>query len=158
MFLPLRFITFLGIAFVSAYSFTVPVQITKNQSVKKWCSSLGRASSYGNWCGPCHTGKSPSTRCIDRLDCACRAHDLCYRRYFTDYCQCDVNFVNSLMTIRGSRATWYRRLFKLKRCKIRACLKKTCYGFSCKNLRRCGSNKVCTLLRIPRSSNARNKC
>lgn len=150
------FIAFLGITLVSAYNLTSPVQLMENKGVKKWC--FPRIKAHGNWCGPCHTGKSPSTRCIDRLDCACRAHDLCFRRYFTDYCQCDVSFVKRLKTIGGSKAKLFRTLFKLKTCMIRVCKRKTCYGYTCNNQRRCGSNKVCTKIRIRRTSDARNKC
>lgn len=47
---------------------------------------------YGNWCGPLHGGGA----CIDTIDCACKAHDLCYGRYGSFNCRCDNDVITAL--------------------------------------------------------------
>ena len=52
---------------------------------------------YGNWCGPGHGGTIKNDKpCIDSIDCACRAHDLCYERYGFLNCECDNEMVKDL--------------------------------------------------------------
>ncbi|MCG7391429.1 hypothetical protein MHY87_00720 [Microvirga sp. ACRRW] len=41
---------------------------------------------HGNWCG---AGDANRASPIDRLDAACRAHDLCYERVGRGACICD---------------------------------------------------------------------
>ncbi|MBC2676314.1 GW dipeptide domain-containing protein [Listeria booriae] len=47
---------------------------------------------WGNWCGPKHGGGKP----VDKLDAACKEHDLCYgkRTYFA--CSCDIQLVKNI--------------------------------------------------------------
>lgn len=135
-------------------------------NTEKGSSDLSRAicfpkvPAHGNWCGPCHTGQSSKTRCKDRLDCACRAHDLCYRRFYTDYCLCDISFVKRLKKISGFKASLFRLIFALKNCEARGC--RTCYGRGrrrvCNRVGRCSRGKKCIQIKIPRSSFKRNYC
>lgn len=62
---------------------------------------------YGNWCGverggcitdyieDCNTALS----CIDRIDCACKRHDICLTRYGYNNCKCDQELFNSVRNI-----------------------------------------------------------
>ncbi|RLL44871.1 phospholipase [Oceanobacillus piezotolerans] len=45
-----------------------------------------------NWCGPGCSGPGAP---VNRVDAACRAHDLCYR-YGGNRCDCDVAFLRRL--------------------------------------------------------------
>ncbi|KMT62890.1 GW dipeptide domain-containing protein [Paenilisteria newyorkensis] len=47
---------------------------------------------WGNWCGPKHGSGKP----VDKLDAACKEHDLCYgkRGYFA--CSCDIQLVKNI--------------------------------------------------------------
>ena len=45
-----------------------------------------------NWCGPgCNGPGAP----VNEVDVACKAHDICYRRY-GDRCHCDSEFLRHL--------------------------------------------------------------
>lgn len=57
--------------------------------------------SYGNFCGPGHTGGNP----IDALDYACARHDACYGQRGWGNATCNKNFVNEIDRIRNS-SSW----------------------------------------------------
>ena len=51
---------------------------------------------YGKWCGPGHGGNDESDSCNDAIDCACKAHDLCYSEYGYLNCRCDNDLVDEM--------------------------------------------------------------
>ncbi|MDH5407888.1 MAG: hypothetical protein OEZ33_00960 [Gammaproteobacteria bacterium] len=52
--------------------------------------SVASIKVYGNWCGPDHPKDvSRDPKPIDRLDKACRRHDLCYVKRGMYDCKCD---------------------------------------------------------------------
>lgn len=67
--------------------------------------------SYGNWCGVGNGGcqnvkRGCDTRlkCIDKLDCACKRHDICGSKTTSYNCKCDQDMINELKYIRGLHA------------------------------------------------------
>ncbi|MEC3883654.1 phospholipase [Halobacillus sp. HZG1] len=66
------------------------------------------------YCGP---GCSEPGEPVNAVDAACKAHDECYR-YYRDYCDCDLAFINKLerlqnpYTLEGRHA---RTLYKYMR-------------------------------------------
>ena len=52
-----------------------------------------------HWCGPGCSGPGAP---INRVDAACKAHDLCYRRGLS-HCQCDREFLRRLQSCRNPR-------------------------------------------------------
>lgn len=50
---------------------------------------------YGNYCGK----KRSSGTCKDKLDCLCKEHDRCYKKYGENTCKCDSTFVNGVRAI-----------------------------------------------------------
>lgn len=67
------------------------------ESPRRTIRALTKAFSYGNWCGKGNNGKTP----IDRLDRACKAHDLCYEKKGWSSKSCNREFVNELKRIKG---------------------------------------------------------
>jgi len=52
---------------------------------------------YGNWCGPQHPRNiSSAADPIDRLDAACKRHDLCYAKKGDFACGCDEALVHEI--------------------------------------------------------------
>ncbi len=47
---------------------------------------------WGNWCGPGYGSGTPQ----DRLDTACKAHDLCYGDYGYFDCDCDQELIDTI--------------------------------------------------------------
>ena len=58
---------------------------------------------YGNWCGPGHPAtlaQAMTLGPVDRLDAACRNHDLCAWRRGGFDCGCDLAFLDELRRLR----------------------------------------------------------
>lgn len=51
---------------------------------------------YGNWCGPNHPKAHITPEPLDKLDMACKAHDLCYEYNGYLSCGCDKTLVETL--------------------------------------------------------------
>lgn len=60
---------------------------------------------WGNHCGFDHgdLGKTGGGRCKDKLDCACRKHDYCFKDVPFPNCYCDHQFRKELKRFRGAR-------------------------------------------------------
>ncbi len=48
-------------------------------SAKESLGGLSDLLNYGNWCGPDNTKDDPNYPAIDKIDAACREHDLCLK-------------------------------------------------------------------------------
>lgn len=74
---------------------------------------------HGKWCGPGHgLSTLPATAsCIDTLDCACRAHDICYKRYGFGICKCDQDVINAIHGQNGPKAVLVRNYFRYSPCR-----------------------------------------
>jgi len=57
-------------------------------------------NAYGNWCGPNHPKPGTTPEPFDKLDAACRAHDLCYAQNGYSNCSCDAKLVETLRQAR----------------------------------------------------------
>ncbi|MEC0303410.1 phospholipase [Terribacillus saccharophilus] len=52
-----------------------------------------------NWCGPGCSGPGAP---VNKVDAACKQHDMCYRRH-GNRCECDQMFLNRLRPLVNSR-------------------------------------------------------
>lgn len=74
---------------------------------------------HGKWCGPGH-GLSTlprSASCIDKLDCACKQHDICYTEHGFGTCKCDMDVVNSLKGSWAWKSLIVSAYFKVSPCR-----------------------------------------
>lgn len=71
---------------------------------------------HGNWCGPGHGGVLSTEPCIDRLDCACRAHDFCYSRYQSANCRCDTDVRDAMPGPKTAKEHLVAAYFNLSPC------------------------------------------
>lgn len=79
---------------------------------------------YGKWCGverggcitdfieDCNT----ALPCVDRLDCACKRHDICLTKYGDNNCKCDQELFNTVRNISRVNARIVQAAIALNPC------------------------------------------
>lgn len=70
---------------------------------------------HGNWCGLGHGGPA-SLPCIDDVDCACKAHDLCYEEYWFANCKCDWDLAKALDGRKDAKSIAMRAAISISPC------------------------------------------
>jgi len=70
-------------------------------------SAPSKTPFYGNWCGAGHPKQGSYPAWKDELDKACMIHDLCYGQRGYHNCQCDTEFVETVMPLLKDNSSRY---------------------------------------------------
>lgn len=91
--------------FFSVFSILVGIS-NASPGMLRSLSIRSNAPVYGNWCGQKHETYKAS--CVDDLDCACKAHIICYGLHGAESCMCDNDLLNKIRD-KGRSIHWLVR-------------------------------------------------